>query len=246
MSFEQANDFDEFGFGVCGQIGHGALPAAMVVRRPRGAHFRYHRDVMRSRVVGVVPAAGRGVRFAEADPAAPPKMLAQVDGAPMVRRTVESLISGGVDHCVVVVSSHDSAPVDGVEQALQGLPVRLVINPDPARGMFSSVQCGVMATRDSDLCVLLPGDMPFVQPSTIAAVIAATLDGAETITPSLDGHRGHPVACSSALRALILTAPSDARLDHLMGQDAVRLVEVTDTGVRRDVDRPPAAASAGA
>ena len=188
-----------------------------------------------SRVVGIVLAAGRGSRFADADPTAPPKMLAPVDGAPMVRRTVESLMNGGVAHCVVVVSSDGSA---AIEQALQGLPVTLVVNPDPSRGMFSSVQCGVMATTPSDVCVLLPGDMPFVQPSSIAAVIAAAHGGTHTVTPSLDGHRGHPVVCATALRDHILAAPAGTRLDHLMEQAPVLSVEVLDVGVRRDVDRP--------
>jgi len=191
-------------------------------------------------IIGIVPAAGRGSRFAEADPAAPPKMLAPVDGVPMVCRTVESLVDGGVDHCVVVVTSQDAA---GVEQALRGLPVTLVVNPDPARGMFSSVQCGVMVTDASDLCVLLPGDMPFVQSSTIAAVIAAGQGGGHTVTPSLEGHRGHPVVCSSVLRAWIIAAAADSRLDHLMDQDTVRVVDVTDSGVRRDMDRPASSAT---
>jgi len=165
-------------------------------------------------------------------------MLASVDGAPMVRRTVESLVNGGVHECVVVVSRQGAAGVAGVEHALHGLPVRFVVNPDPSRGMFSSVQCGVVATDESDLCVLLPGDMPFVQASTVAAVIAAAESGAHTVTPSLDGHRGHPVACSSGLRATIIGAAADSRLDHLMNQGTVRVVEVLDSGVRRDVDRP--------
>jgi molybdenum cofactor cytidylyltransferase len=166
---------------------------------------------------------------------APPKMLAPVDGGPMVRRTVESLVNGGVAHCVVVVSSDGSA---AIEQALHGLPVTLVVNPDPSRGMFSSVQCGVMATTPSDVCVLLPGDMPFVQPATIATVIAAAGGGAHTVTPSLDGHPGHPVVCATTLRASIIAASADARLDHLMQQGDVMMMDVIDPGVRRDVDRP--------
>jgi len=188
-----------------------------------------------SRVVGIVLAAGRGSRFAEADPTGPPKMLAPVDGVPMVRRTVESLIDGGVAHCMVVVSASGAA---AIQQALAGLPVTLVVNPDPSRGMFSSVQCGVMATHPSDLCVLLPGDMPFVQPSTVAAVIALAREGTHTVTPSLDGHRGHPVVCSTALRASIVAADADFRLDHLMEKVPVLTIDVTDSGVRRDVDRP--------
>ncbi len=185
--------------------------------------------------VGVVPAAGRGARFADADPTAPPKMLAPVDGVPMVRRTVESLLAAGVDRCIVVAAESGR---EGITRALSGLPVEVVVNPDPSRGMFSSVQCGVMAADPSDLCVLLPGDMPFVQPATIAAVVATAQGGAHTVTPSLHGHRGHPVVCGGDLRARILAADADARLDHLMAQEPVLTVDVTDTGVRRDLDTP--------
>jgi molybdenum cofactor cytidylyltransferase len=188
-----------------------------------------------SRVIGVVVAAGRGARFAEADPAAPPKMLAPVEGVPMVRRTVESLIAGGVVHCMVVVSAGGAA---AIQQALGGLPVTVAVNPDPSRGMFSSVQCGIAVTGPSDVCVLLPGDMPFVQPSTVATLIAAAHQGAHTVTPSLHGHPGHPVVCSVVLRAAILDAAADARLDHLLKGDDVHTVDVADVGVRRDIDRP--------
>lgn len=186
-------------------------------------------------VVGIVLAAGRGSRFAEADPAAPPKMLAPVDGVPMARRTVESLIDGGAERCVVVVSADGAAAVN---DALEGLPVSLVINPDPSRGMFSSIQCGALATGEAGLCVLLPGDMPFVRPATIAAVIAEAKRSGQSVAPCLDGHPGHPVVCSPAMRARIIAASVDSRLDRLMAAEAAVHVEVADAGVRRDMDRP--------
>ncbi len=187
-------------------------------------------------VVGVVLAAGLGSRFAAAAPGAPPKMLAPIDGVPMVRRTVQSLLNGGADRCVVVVAASGA---EAIGLALDGLTVELVINPDPSRGMFSSVVCGVSDTGESDVCVLLPGDMPFISPATIQMAIAAGENGTHTVTPRLDGHRGHPVVCSHTLRALILSAGPDARLDHLLAQDTVLHVDVSDPGVRRDVDRPP-------
>jgi molybdenum cofactor cytidylyltransferase len=188
-------------------------------------------------VVGIVLAAGRGARFAEADPAAPPKMLALIDDVPMVRRTVGSLLGAGVEFCLVVAAPSGAKAIG---QALSGLPVRLVTNPDPSRGMFSSVQCALASARQADQGLLLPGDMPYVQPSTIAAVISAGRGGGRTVVPVLAGHRGHPVLCSSRLRDRIVAAPVDARLDQLLDEEDVVAVNVTDPGVRRDVDRPGA------
>ena len=42
------------------------------------------------------------------------------------------------------------------------------MNPDPSRGMFSSIQIGLAAAQgDPSSC--FPGDMPFVRPATVAA-----------------------------------------------------------------------------
>ncbi len=186
-------------------------------------------------IVGVVPAAGKGARFAAESPGGPHKLLTPVGGEPMVRRTVTSLMAGGAARCVVVVSSEVEA---AVRTALADLPVSVVVNPDPTRGMFSSIQCGVAATAEGDVCVLLPGDMPYVQATTVAVVIAAAGEAGMTACATHEGRRGHPVACSAALRARILQAPADAILSEERSRDAFLSIEVSDPGVHRDVDRP--------
>ncbi len=192
-------------------------------------------------VVGVVPAAGRGSRFAASAPDAPIKLLTLVDGEAMVRRTVRSLLDGGAERCVVVVSA-ESEPA--VRLALTGLPVTIVANPDPARGMFSSIQCGVASvvaeagSSASDQCVLLPGDMPYVRSETVAAVLTAAMRSGLTTFASHAGRRGHPLVLSTALRDRILHAPSDAILSEERSRYESVSVDVPDPGVHRDVDRP--------
>lgn len=186
-------------------------------------------------IVAIVLAAGRGARFAAADAGAPPKMLAPVDGVPMIRRTVECLMAGGVGRSIVVVPGEQAS---AIARALAGLAVTCVVNPTPERGMFSSVQCGMVAAGDAALSVLLPGDMPFVAPATVARLISTAATTGRPVVPRLDGHAGHPVVCSPALRDRILDADSTARLDHLMRDEDVVFLDVTDAGVRRDVDRP--------
>ncbi|MEO6221625.1 MAG: nucleotidyltransferase family protein [Vicinamibacterales bacterium] len=186
-------------------------------------------------VFGLVPAAGRGSRFAASEPGAPLKLLTMVDGEAMVRRTVTALLNGGAARCVVVVAGETQA---GVRSALTGLPVRLVVNPDPERGMFSSIQCGVARVRSQDRCVLLPGDMPYVRPDTVAKVLAAALGSGQTTCASYDGRRGHPLVFSTILCDRILRAPANAVLSELRSREECLSVEVLDPGVHRDVDRP--------
>jgi molybdenum cofactor cytidylyltransferase len=186
-------------------------------------------------VIGIVPAAGQGARFAAASPGAPHKLLTPIDGVAMVRRTVAALLEGGAERCVVVVSAEGET---AIRAALAEMPVTLRVNPDPARGMFSSIQIGVAETEDADGCVLLPGDMPYVQPATIAAVVATCRC---TKLPVLAGHagrRGHPIAWSASLRARVLQAPAGTTLSEERSHEAIVLIEVPDPGVHRDVDHP--------
>ncbi len=185
--------------------------------------------------IGVVPAAGKGSRFAAEAQCKPHKLLTLVDGEPMVRRTVATLLAGGADRCAVVVAAQGEA---AVRAALAGLPISVVVNPDPSRGMFSSIQLGIAQTGEGDLCVLLPGDMPYVQPATVAAVIAATRESGLTACATFNSRRGHPIACSPALRERILLASVESTLSDERSRDAFLSIDAPDPGVHRDVDRP--------
>lgn len=185
--------------------------------------------------IGVVPAAGQGSRFAASAPGAPPKLLTLIEGEPMVRRTVNALLEGGADRCVVVVSTESEI---AVRSALTGLQATVVVNPDPARGMFSSIQCGVAGVGEAGRCVLLPGDMPFVRPETVAAVLAAAIRSGLTVSASHAGRRGHPIVLSAPLVARILQAPATAILSEERSRDQFLTIDVPDPGVHRDVDRP--------
>ena len=68
--------------------------------------------------------------------------------------------------------------------------VIVVVNPDPSRGMFSSIQTGVSAA-EGDPILVLPGDMPFVRSETVAALVAAARLG-EIVSPRYGSKHGHP------------------------------------------------------
>jgi len=153
----------------------------------------------------------------------------------MVRRTVNALLEGGAERCVVVVSA-ESEPA--VRSALTGLQATVVVNPDPARGMFSSIQYGVAGVGEGDRCVLLPGDMPFVRPETVAAVLAAAIRSGLTVSAGHAGRRGHPIVLSASLVARILQAPATAILSEERSREQFLTIDVPDPGVHRDVDRP--------
>jgi molybdenum cofactor cytidylyltransferase len=178
--------------------------------------------------VAVVPAAGAGERFGGA------KLLALIRSEPLLSHTIQSLLGGGVDRVVVVLPP--SGSFDAV-RALADPRVCTVVNPDPSRGMFSSIQVGV-ASAEGDPSLVLPGDMPFVRPETVASVLAACQRTNRIVSPRYAGRRGHPVGLPGYLRREIVDADPAVSLSAVLEpheRDRIDL-DVQDGGVLRDVD----------
>jgi molybdenum cofactor cytidylyltransferase len=181
-------------------------------------------------VTAVVPAAGRSARFGAM------KLVANLEGAPLIQRTLASLLEAGVAQVVVV--TREGAAVEGAV-ALVDPRVAIVVNPDPERGMFSSIQAG-LAVTDGDVVLVLPADMPFVAAATVAAVAAQAASTGAVVVPVHDGRRGHPIAIPQALgttlRALAPTTTLKAAIAACGA--AVLPLTVVDPGVLHDVDVP--------
>lgn len=181
--------------------------------------------------VGIVPAAGRAERFGRQ------KLVELVGGEPLLNRTLRALLDAGVDGVVVVTAPDE--PLEAVT-LLRDARVSRVVNPDPSRGMFSSIQTGVAAAPMGDPLIVLPGDMPFIQAATVVAVVArAPGPGAVAIARCGD-KRGHPLALPRSLGSEILKADPRGTLSDLLTRlhiDRI-YVDVADRGVVRDVDVP--------
>ena len=186
------------------------------------------------RSVAVVPAAGSAVRFGGT------KLLALIDGEPLLDRTIAALLDGGVDQIVVVVGPDADELMRDVN-AFSDPRVRPTVNPDPSRGMFSSLQAGLsLAEGDADALVVLPADMPFVLPATVRLLLATFAAKSAIVSPRSNGKRGHPVILPPDLRDEIRSADALLTLHDILKRHPDRRVDVDvlDRGVVRDVDRP--------
>jgi molybdenum cofactor cytidylyltransferase len=185
------------------------------------------------RAVAVVTAAGSAERFGGK------KLLTLIDGEPLLDHTIDALLEGGVAEVIVVVGGDARAELERDVNAMLDPRVRAVENPDPSRGMFSSIQEGV-AQAQGDAILVMPGDMPFVSPDTVRAVIEAYTRKPAIVSPRYRGKRGHPVALPSSLRDEIRAADSRGTLhDVIHAHTDIRVdVDVDDRGVVRDIDRP--------
>lgn len=196
------------------------VPFASAPANPRTSKLRA--------IAAVVPAAGRSSRFGGM------KLLADIAGEPLLNHTLGSLLESGVDPVVVVISQ--AAPLDAVP-LVSHAHVRTVVNRDPSRGMFSSIQCGLSVAK-ADAIVVLPADMPFVQPATVSLVVRTCVETNRVIVPVFNGRRGHPVGIPGGLRDGLLMMPPDRSLKDALAAlgEELLLVDVNDEGVVRDVD----------
>lgn len=142
-----------------------------------------------ARIGAVLLAAGCSSRFGVDN-----KLLAEIDGRPMVRLVVEAIVGAARIDEVLVVTGHD-APA--IEHNLQGLPVRFAFNARWRDGIGSSIAFGVSrlsATQDG--AAIVPGDMPFLTSGLIELLAAKfeELDGKSIVFPTtLSEEQRNPV-----------------------------------------------------
>lgn len=185
----------------------------------------------------IVLAAGQGIRFGGG------KLLAALDGAPLVAGALAAALAAPVRRVLVAVGDDPRLPEVLKVAAGPGAAHRLVLVPVPqaAEGMGASLRTAAAAVSvEADGVFVFLGDMPAIAPGTPDR-LAAALDGRDRIVaPVHAGRRGHPVlfggAWLSALKAL--EGDEGARAVIAAAGSSLRLVEVDDPGVLLDIDRP--------
>lgn len=163
------------------------------------------------------------------------KLLAPIDGQPMVRRTAEAVLESKI-RPVFVVTGHDRAVI---EAALRDLPLTFHHAAGYADGMSASLKTGIAATGSFDGVLVCLGDMPFVRAETFNR-LAERYAGQAAIFPTYDGKRGNPVLLGRSLFADIqrLTGDEGARALLKAIPEQVLEIAVDDPGILRDIDRP--------
>jgi molybdenum cofactor cytidylyltransferase len=125
-------------------------------------------------------------------------------------------------------------------RALAAEGCEVAVCEQAAAGMGASLACAVRTAGHADGYLVALGDMPFVRPSTIAAVRDALAAGALLAAPYWHARRGHPVGFAGSLRAELEALAGDEGAKHVFAAHEAQLVKVPvgDPGAIRDIDRP--------
>jgi molybdenum cofactor cytidylyltransferase len=191
------------------------------------------------RIDAVILAAGESSRMQGRH-----KLLARIDGRPLVRIVAEEALASSVASVTVVVGHR----AEEVRTALHGLDVNTVENADFRTGLSSSVRTAVSSLpSDSDAVVVLLADMPDIAAAIIDAVVAEfdPESGTQIVVPTFEGRRGNPVLWSRRFFPDLMAIEGDRGARDLLGAnaDVVAWVE-TGPAVVNDVDTPDEMAAA--
>lgn len=170
----------------------------------------------------MVLAAGSGRRMGS------PKAVLRINGVRLVDRAVTALAEGGCDDIVAIVRTGVDVP-----------GARVVVNPDPERGMRSSLALALAAVDpDADALAVLLVDTPGVGAAAVRTVVARWTPGRVSIA-SYAGRRGHPTVMSLELwRAALELAGDDEGARALLSRRPELVDEIPAEGDQTDLDSP--------
>jgi CTP:molybdopterin cytidylyltransferase MocA len=186
-------------------------------------------------VTAIVLAAGAGRRFGGG------KLLARLDGRPILQHVLDALAAAGIDDPVVVLG----ADADALASEIGWRAARRVVNPDPDRGLAGSLRIGwqaAMATaaEPAPAAVLVVlGDQPRLDPDVVRALAAEPADPRRPVVVArhADGSR-NPVRLEPEAAPLVEAATGDRGLGPVIDghPELTRVIEVG--GANPDVDTP--------
>lgn len=161
----------------------------------------------------IILAAGRGERFL-ASGAATHKLDTLLRGKPVLSHTLAAVRSSG-------------------------LPWHLVRPEGGTGGMGESIAMGVRATSEAAGWLILPGDLPFVQATTLQRV-AGALTEQIVVVPRFHQHSGHPVGFGRRYFQALTALEGDVGAAGIVRQaracNSIQDLPVTDDGILRDID----------
>jgi molybdenum cofactor cytidylyltransferase len=181
-------------------------------------------------IAGIILSAGASRRMGT------PKALLALDGETFLDRLIRLFSEVAVTP--IVVLGHQAAQIQsGIRRGAQAA---FVVNPDPERGMLSSLQCGLRAVpQTAEAVMFTPVDHPNLERSTLEKLIGHfNAQHASAIVPAFHGEHGHPVLIARPLVAELLALPATAQASDVIHRyrSETDYISVDDPAVITDID----------
>ena len=154
-----------------------------------------------SLVSAILLAAGKSERMGEN------KLLLPFGGRTVIQRTLDSLLASRAGEVIVVLGSK----AQDINQSIGGRRALVVLNPNYAKGMSTSLISGLgMVDSKARFVMVALGDQPLITPRVYNQLIEAALGSDKgIILPVYKGERGNPIVISTRYRAEMLKQTGD-------------------------------------
>jgi molybdenum cofactor cytidylyltransferase len=224
------------------QMGAGGLLKDILTRPlPRAAASQAKQEITKKetekdKIHAVILAGGQSRRMGSKN-----KLLALINGKPMVKLIAENILNSRVQTVTVVTGFQAQT----TQKALGGLTLNFVNNRDFESGLSSSLTTGVAsAPENCSAIIICLGDMPKITKKHINKLIEAydPTEGRAICVPTWQGKRGNPVlwARQFFLEMMNLTGDFGAKDLIVKYSELVIEVEMDDESVILDIDTPEA------
>lgn len=179
-------------------------------------------------IAGLVLAAGAGTRFG-----AEPKLLAELDGRPLLEHAVTAQCAvAALDRVVVVLGSH----AEEIRRQVAFGRAELVVCDAWEEGQSASLRCGAAALAGADAVIVTLGDMPRVGPEVIARFVGEP----PRTRATYGGRPGHPVVLGPTELAAVADLRGDVGARQLLAGgrtiECASLAGGDDVDTRQDLD----------
>lgn len=135
-------------------------------------------------IAGIILAAGFSRRMQGLN-----KLLLEINGKLMIEHVIENCLESSLDDLILVYKDNE------LKEICNKYNIRSVYNGDSEKGQSTSLIAGINAlSGETDACVFILGDMPFVNKEVIDGLISNYKENKGTIAvPLYKGKRGNPV-----------------------------------------------------
>jgi molybdenum cofactor cytidylyltransferase len=159
----------------------------------------------------------------------------------MTAPTVLILASGRGER--FIASGGTTHKLDALLPARSGLPAKTVLQTTldaviatglpyhverrAHAGMGDAIASAVAKTQDANGWLILPADMPLIDPNAIAAV-AGAVPSDTIVMPCVNGQRGHPIGFPKTCLADLLALTGDAGAKSLLQKHRTKKIHVDE------------------
>ena len=179
-----------------------------------------------SRDRGLVLAAGEGRRFGGS------KLIAELDGSPLLEHVLSAMSATSVDRVVCVLGA-------GADETLRRVDLHgaePVLCEGWKEGQAASLRAGIEALAEAEAIVIVLGDQPLLSPAAVERVLAARGGGALAVRATHGNVPSHPTPVERPLFDAMRELRGDRGAQDLLGRVETGEVACDGLGSAADVD----------